>query len=95
MAISAAPSTLPPLQDNHHKRPRLSAPSTSTKAPRGRVGCKVGEKGRPTWHVHADLRPGTSPDQSSGVRDAGRPLLTQEGECLPEAYKPADPMDVG
>ena len=24
-----------------------------------------------------------------------RPLLTQEGECPPEAYKPADPMDVG
>ena len=35
VAMSAAPSTLPLLQDNHHKRPRLSASSTSTKAPRG------------------------------------------------------------
>ena len=31
----------------------------------------------------------------SPERPASRPLLTQEGECPPEAYKPADPMDVG
>ncbi len=31
----------------------------------------------------------------SPERPASRPLLTQEGECSPEAYKPADPMDVG
>ena len=31
----------------------------------------------------------------SPERPACRPLLTQEGECPPEAYKPAVPMDVG
>ena len=31
----------------------------------------------------------------SPERPASRPLLTQEGECPPDAYKPADPMDVG
>ena len=32
---------------------------------------------------------------SVGSARASRPLLTQEGECPTEAYKPADPMDVG
>ena len=31
----------------------------------------------------------------SPERSASRPLLTQEGECPPEAYKPAVTMDVG
>ena len=31
----------------------------------------------------------------SPERPASRPLLTLEGECPPETYKPADPMDVG
>ena len=45
MAIHAAPSTLSLPQDTHHKRPRLSAAITSTKAPRGEGRLKSGKKG--------------------------------------------------
>ena len=31
----------------------------------------------------------------SPERQASRPLLKQEGVCLPDAYKPPDPMDEG
>ena len=31
----------------------------------------------------------------SPVRPASRPLLTRDGESPPDAYEPADPMDVG
>ena len=34
-------------------------------------------------------------DGGPSVGFASRPLLTQEGECPPEAYKPAAPMDLG
>ena len=45
VATHAAPSTLPLPQDNHHKRPRLSAATTSIKAPRGEGRLESGKKG--------------------------------------------------